>query len=85
MTPRERAIPHLIDGWRRERIAAGSGTTVQQVNQLLEGRKQMEKMMKTMGKGKGMPGLPGIAPAPPKPGLTQGPGARGRKKKAGRR
>ncbi|HWB21914.1 MAG TPA: signal recognition particle protein [Gaiellaceae bacterium] len=88
MTPRERAIPHLIDGWRRERIAAGSGTTVQQVNQLLEGRKQMEKMMKSMGKGKGMPGLPGLpgaVSAPPKTGLTQGPGARGRKKKAGRR
>ncbi len=86
MTPRERAIPHLIDGWRRERIAAGSGTTVQQVNQLLEGRKQMEKMMKSMGKGKaGIPGLPGPVSAPPKTGLTQGPGARGRKKKAGRR
>jgi signal recognition particle subunit SRP54 len=85
MTPRERAIPHLIDGWRRERIAAGSGTTVQQVNQLLEGRKQMEKMMKTMGKGKGIPGLPAATATPPKTGLTQGPGARGRKKKAGRR
>jgi signal recognition particle subunit SRP54 len=85
MTPRERAIPHLIDGWRRERIAAGSGTTVQQVNQLLEGRKQMEKMMKSMGKGKGLPGIPGAVAAPPKQGLTQGPGARGRKKKAGRR
>jgi len=86
MTPRERAIPHLIDGWRRERIAAGSGTTVQQVNQLLEGRKQMEKMMKSMGKGKaGIPGLPSPVAAPPKTGLTQGPGARGRKKKAGRR
>jgi signal recognition particle subunit SRP54 len=85
MTPRERAIPHLIDGWRRERIAAGSGTTVQQVNQLLEGRKQMEKMMKGMGKGKGIPGIPGATAAPPKTGLTQGPGARGRKKKAGRR
>ena len=84
MTPRERAIPHLIDGKRRARIAAGSGVSVQQVNQLLEGRKQMEKMMKSMGKG-GMPGAPGPATAAPRTGLTQGPGARGRKKKAGRR
>ena len=52
MTPQERAIPHLIDGSRRQRLARGSGTTVQQVNQLLLARKQMEKMMKQMGKGK---------------------------------
>jgi signal recognition particle subunit SRP54 len=58
MTPQERRIPHLIDGSRRKRIAAGSGTTIQQVNQLLAARKQMEKMMKQMGKGK-MPTLPG--------------------------
>jgi signal recognition particle subunit SRP54 len=58
MTPHERRIPHVIDGSRRKRIAAGSGTTVQQVNQLLEARKQMAKMMKQMGKGK-MPSLPG--------------------------
>jgi signal recognition particle subunit SRP54 len=57
MTPQERQIPHLIDGSRRKRIAAGSGTTVQQVNKLLSARKQMQKMMKQMGKGK-MPGLP---------------------------
>jgi signal recognition particle subunit SRP54 len=57
MTARERALPHVIDGSRRQRIAAGSGTTVQQVNQLLEGRKQMAKMMKQMGKG-GMSALP---------------------------
>jgi len=58
MTPQERRIPHVIDGSRRKRIAAGSGTTVEQVNQLLEGRKQMAKMMKQLGKGK-MPALPG--------------------------
>ena len=57
MTPRERRQPHVIDGSRRRRIAAGSGTTVQQVNQLLGARKQMEKMIKQMGKGR-MPGLP---------------------------
>ena len=58
MTPQERRFPHVIDGSRRQRIAKGSGTTVQQVNQLLEARKQMAKMVKQMGKGK-MPTLPG--------------------------
>jgi signal recognition particle subunit SRP54 len=57
MTPQERRMPHVINGSRRKRIAQGSGTTVQQVNQLLTARKQMEKMMKQLGKGK-MPGLP---------------------------
>jgi signal recognition particle subunit SRP54 len=57
MTPQERRMPHLINGSRRKRIAAGSGTTVQQVNQLLSARKQMQKMMKQMKKGK-MPGIP---------------------------
>jgi signal recognition particle subunit SRP54 len=60
MTPQERSTPHLIDGKRRIRIANGSGTNVQQVNRLLEARKQMEKMMKGMSKGK-MPQLPGLA------------------------
>jgi len=60
MTPRERKLPHVIDGSRRQRIASGSGTTVQQVNQLLNARKQMQKMMKQLSKGK-MPALPGLA------------------------
>jgi signal recognition particle subunit SRP54 len=58
MTPQERRLPHVIDGSRRKRIAGGSGATVEQVNQLLEARKQMAKMMKQLGKGK-MPALPG--------------------------
>jgi signal recognition particle subunit SRP54 len=57
MTPQERRSPIVIDGKRRIRIARGSGTSVEQVNHLLEARKQMEKMMKQMGRGK-MPGLP---------------------------
>jgi signal recognition particle subunit SRP54 len=52
MTPDERSRPELISGSRRARIAYGSGTTVQEVNQLLTARKQMEKMMKQLGKGK---------------------------------
>jgi signal recognition particle subunit SRP54 len=52
MTPDERSRPEIISGSRRARIATGSGTTVQEVNQLLTARKQMEKMMKQLGKGK---------------------------------
>ena len=59
MTPKERRSPKMIDGSRRKRIAAGSGTRVEQVNQLLAARKQMEKMMGQLGKGK-MPSLPGM-------------------------
>jgi signal recognition particle subunit SRP54 len=63
MTPQERALPKVIDGSRRQRIANGSGTSVEEVNRLLEGRKEMEKLMKGMSRGK-LPQLPG-APAPP--------------------
>jgi signal recognition particle subunit SRP54 len=61
MTPEERGRPEIIDGSRRRRIATGSGTNVQQVNQLLTARKQMQKMMKQLGKGKipALPGMPG--------------------------
>ncbi len=66
MTPQERRQPQIIDGKRRRRIAAGSGTTIQQVNQVLEMRKQMERMLKQMGKG-GMPGMPPLPGQPRKP------------------
>ena len=59
MTAEERRHPEIIKGSRRARIATGSGTSVQQVNQLLQMRKQMEKMMKQMGRGK-MPNLQSI-------------------------
>jgi len=67
MTPKERANHMLINGSRRRRIAKGSGTSVQEVNQLLKQYTQARKMMKTfsgsgllgkkMGKFK-LPGLP---------------------------
>jgi signal recognition particle subunit SRP54 len=90
MTPHERRVPHVIDGSRRKRIAAGSGTTVTQVNQLIEARKQMAKMMKSMGSGK-MPQIPGMAggaqmPAmngKPRPSATRKSSSK-RKKKAKR-
>jgi signal recognition particle subunit SRP54 len=62
MTVDERRRPEIINGSRRARIAKGSGTTVQQVNQLLNARKQMAKLVKQMGKGK-MPNLQSIAAA----------------------
>jgi signal recognition particle subunit SRP54 len=83
MTPQERRMPHLIDGSRRARIAAGSGTTVQQINQLLSARKQMQKMMKQMGKGR-MPSLP---PQLAAQAGTASPGRprKAKRKRAGRR
>ena len=48
MTPRERRTPKLLNGSRRLRIAKGSGTTVQRVNQLLKQFEDMKKMMKQM-------------------------------------
>ncbi len=83
MTPNERRTPHLIDGKRRIRIANGSGASVEQVNQLLEARKQMEKMMKQMGRGK-MPALP-TQQAPTPLSATRKSGIRRKKKKAGRK
>jgi signal recognition particle subunit SRP54 len=67
MTPHERQFPDVIRGSRKRRIAAGSGTQVQEVNRLLKQFAQMQKMMKKMKKGgmknmlrgmKGMPGMP---------------------------
>jgi signal recognition particle subunit SRP54 len=51
MTPKERRNHEIISGTRRKRIAAGSGTTVQDVNHLLRQYAQMAKMFKQMGKG----------------------------------
>jgi signal recognition particle subunit SRP54 len=57
MTPRERRWPKNIDGSRKRRIAAGSGTHVAEINRLLKNFLQMQKMMKGMaGKG-GMRGM----------------------------
>jgi signal recognition particle subunit SRP54 len=89
MTPHERRVPHVIDASRRKRIAAGSGTTVEQVNQLIEARKQMAKMMKMVGSGK-MPSLPGMPAAPtmpsskPRPSATRKASSKRKKKKAKR-
>ncbi|KGM06589.1 Signal recognition particle, subunit Ffh SRP54 [Methylophaga thiooxydans] len=54
MTPKERRKPDLIKGSRKKRIAAGSGTQIQDVNRLLKQFTQMQKMMKKMGSKGGM-------------------------------
>lgn len=69
MTPEERTNPQLLNGSRRKRIADGSGTSVQEVNQLIKQFGQMGKMMKMMQGGgakqmmqmmKGRGGMPGM-------------------------
>jgi len=66
MTPHERKMPAVINGSRKKRIAAGSGTQIQDVNRLLKQFKQMQKMMRKLsGKGgmkKMMRGLGGGMP-----------------------
>jgi signal recognition particle subunit SRP54 len=51
MTPKERRNPDIIKASRKTRIAAGSGTSVQEVNKLLTQFEQMKKMMKQMSNG----------------------------------
>jgi signal recognition particle subunit SRP54 len=62
MTPKERHKPDLIDNSRKKRIAAGSGTSIQQVNNLMKQFDEMRKMMKMMNRmqdGKvRLPGMP---------------------------
>ena len=65
MTPGERKNPEVINGSRRQRIARGSGTSVQDVNRLLKQYAQLKKMMKQfksmegkLGKLKNLPGFP---------------------------
>ena len=75
MTPKERTNPEILNVSRKQRIAKGSGTNIQEVNRLIKQFEQMRKMMKLlsgnnmanmakmagmMGKGKGFPGMPGI-------------------------
>ncbi len=58
MTPRERQHPEIIEGSRKRRIARGSGTSIQDVNQLLNQFQQMKQMMKQLKKMKGKFSLP---------------------------
>jgi len=80
MTMKERRVPKLLNASRKKRVAAGSGTTVQDINKLLKMHRTMADMMKKMGKGKGglasmfgggaMPEIPeGFDPNAAPPGL----------------
>ena len=60
MTPRERRSPEILNGSRRRRIAQGSGTTPQQVNQLLNQFRQMQKVMKQVSSGRVPKNLKGM-------------------------
>ena len=53
MTPQERRTPAILNASRRRRIARGSGTTVQELNQMLNQFQQMQKLMKQMSRSKG--------------------------------
>jgi signal recognition particle subunit SRP54 len=66
MTPEERNSPEIMNGSRRLRVAKGSGVTTSEVNQLLKQFKEMQKMMKVLGRGKGGKGR---APSLNVPGL----------------
>ncbi|MHB1164947.1 MAG: signal recognition particle protein [Candidatus Nanopelagicales bacterium] len=80
MTPGERAEPKILNGSRRTRIARGSGTSVSEVNGLIDRFSQAQKMMRQMGKG-GMPGMPGM---PGVPGIGGSKKSKGRMAKAGK-
>ena len=75
MTPAERSNPDILNGSRKRRITAGSGTQVQDLNRLLKQHKQMSKMMKKM-KGGGMQrmmrGLGGLGGGPGGGGMPPG-------------
>jgi signal recognition particle subunit SRP54 len=80
MTPAERARPSVIDGSRRQRIAKGSGTGVEEVNRLLLARKEMEKLVKGMSRGK-LPDLGALAGGSPNAQQTRRKGTKSTKKK----
>jgi len=63
MTLQERRVPKLLNGSRRVRIARGSGSTVTEVNALVNRFEQAAKMMKTVARG-GTPQIPGMGPIP---------------------
>jgi signal recognition particle subunit SRP54 len=85
MTEQERNDHKLLNGSRRERIAKGSGTTVQAVNQFIEKFEQMKQMMGSMMGmfgGGGMPSIPGM---PGGKGFRQAPAGKQKKRKKGKR
>ncbi len=82
MTKKERKNPKLMNASRKKRVAAGSGTSVQEINKLLKAHRQMSDMMKKLGKGgmKGLAsqmmgmggGMPAMPEGAPDPALLEG-------------
>ncbi|MDP9806925.1 signal recognition particle subunit SRP54 [Trueperella bonasi] len=79
MTPAERADTKILNGSRRMRIANGSGTSVTEVNQLVDRFEEAKKVMTKISRGGGMPGMPNI------PGMPGGGGGRYTKKQPKRK
>jgi signal recognition particle subunit SRP54 len=85
MTPDERRNDKIINGSRRRRIAAGSGTSVEEVNRLLKQFGEMKKVLHMLGQG-GMPSMKGMKGMPKLPQMPRGgggfaaPGSKKRKK-----
>ena len=75
MTKAERKSPKLLNASRKKRVAAGSGTSVQEINRLVKMHRQMADMMKTMGKKRGMLGVLFGGGAPPDMPAELPPGA----------
>jgi signal recognition particle subunit SRP54 len=86
MTPEERRNDKIINGSRRKRIAAGSGTTVEEVNRLLKQFTEMKKVLQMIGQG-GLPGMKGMKGMPKMPQVVKGAGgfaaSGGKKRKKG--
>jgi signal recognition particle subunit SRP54 len=84
MTPEERRDQSVLNGSRRRRIAAGSGTSVEEVNRLLKQFTEMRRMLQMIGQGgaPGMKGVRGMMPRVPPQGAG-GMAAPGRKRKKG--
>jgi signal recognition particle subunit SRP54 len=78
MTPQERRDPKVLNGSRRIRIAKGSGTSVPEVNNLVDRFAEAAKMMKQMAGGGGLPGMPGLPGMGRKAKRAQ-PGKKGKK------
>jgi signal recognition particle subunit SRP54 len=88
MTPAERANPKILNGSRRARIAAGSGTRVADINDLMTRFDSAQTMMRQMVRGGGMPGMPSMGRMPGSGKKTKGrtappPTHRGKKAKSG--
>jgi signal recognition particle subunit SRP54 len=81
MTPLERHNPKVLNASRRLRIAGGSGTTVTDVNQLVDRFFAARTMMKQLSDGMGVPGMPGLPGMPGGGRRTSGGGSKGSRKK----